>query len=588
MRPLVRLLGYLRPYRLLVGGGALCLLLSIPCSLFHPLVWKFIVDDVVIGRQHDRLLPALVVMFLVHATGTALGLVRTLLLGKAGERFIFDLRNAVYRKFQAQSLEYFHDKRAGELSARAIQDVEALRDAVVGGLDEILASLLSFAFVAGVIIYLHWVIGLLTLVPLASVGLLIFFFNQRVKGLYRQVRDRLGDVTAQLSEVISGVALVKAFAREGYEIERFRKIGESYLKSSLRGVRVRAVYMPSVLLVGFLSNVCMIGFGAWFVIQGSFTLGGLVAYRGYWWQLFSPVTSIASINDLWQRANAAAARIVEVLDEPESIADPPHPLELGRAHGQIDFERVSFGYEPGRETLRELELRVAAGSSIGVVGPSGAGKSTLLSLLLRFYDPTSGVIRIDGHDLRSLRQRDLRSQFAIVAQDAFLFNESVRDNIRYGRLDASQEAIEEAARLANAHEFVIGLSKGYDTKIGERGVRLSGGQRQRLCIARAFLADPAVLLLDEATAAVEPESELLIQTALSRLMQGRTTFIVSHRLSMVRDVDTILVVRDGKLAERGSHDDLMAHDGWYARMYRLQVGEEGAIPSRQARAPVNT
>jgi ABC-type multidrug transport system fused ATPase/permease subunit len=349
-------------------------------------------------------------------------------------------------------------------------------------------------------------------------------------------------------------------------------------------VRVRAVYMPSVLLVGFLSNVCMIGFGAWFVIQGSFTLGGLVAYRGYWWQLFSPVTSIATINDLWQRANAAAARIVEVLDEPESIADPPHPLELGRAHGKIDFEQVSFGYEPGRETLRDLELSVAAGSSIGVVGPSGAGKSTLLSLLLRFYDPTSGVIRIDGHDLRSLRQRDLRSQFAIVAQDAFLFNESVRDNIRYGRLDASQEAIEEAARLANAHEFVIGLSKGYDTKIGERGVRLSGGQRQRLCIARAFLADPAVLLLDEATAAVEPESELLIQTALSRLMQGRTTFIVSHRLSMVRDVDTILVVRDGKLAERGSHDELMAHDGWYARMCRLQVGEEGAIPSRLARA----
>jgi ABC-type multidrug transport system fused ATPase/permease subunit len=495
------------------------------------------------------------------------------LLGKAGERFIFDLRNAVYSKFQAQSLEYFHRKRAGDLTARAIHDVEALRDAVVGGVDEILASLLSFSFVAGVIIYLHWVIGLFTLIPLVSVALLIFVFNQRVKGLYRKVRDRLGDVSAKLSEVLSGAALVKAFAREGHEIERFRQISSSYLVESLRGVRVRAVYMPSVLLVGFLSNVTMIGLGAWFVLQGSFTLGGLVAYRGYWWQLFSPVTSLATINDIWQRANAAAARICEVLDEPESIADPGRPLEIERAKGHLEFDDVSFEYEPGRPTLKRLTLEVPAGASVGVVGPSGAGKSTLLSLLLRFYDPSSGAIRIDGFDLRALRQANLRAQFAVVAQDAFLFNEPVRENIRYGRLGATTAEVEEAARLANAHDFIEGLVSGYDTVVGERGVRLSGGQRQRLCIARAFLANPAVLLLDEATAAVEPESELVIQAALARLMQGRTTFIVSHRLSMVRDAQTILVIRDGALEERGSHEQLMAKGGWYFRMYRLQMGE---------------
>jgi len=580
MRPLVRLLGYLRPYRVQVGAGAACLLLSIPCSLFHPLVWKFIVDEVVIAGQHDRLLPALGLMFVVHATGTVLGLSRTLLLGAAGERFIFDLRNAVHQKFQAQSLEYFHHKRAGDLTARAIQDVEALRDAVVGGLDEILASLLSFTFVAAIIIYLHWVIGLLTLIPLVSVALLIFLFNQRVKGLYRRVRDRLGDVSATLSEVLSGMALVKSFAREDYEIERFRQVGSGYLKASLHGVRVRAVYMPSVLLVGFLSNVTMIGFGAWFVVQGSFTLGGLVAYRGYWWQLFSPVTSLATINDVWQRANAAAARIVEVLDAEETIADPAAPESLTRAAGRLEFDHVSFGYEKGRETLRDLVFEVPAGASVGVVGPSGAGKSTLLALLLRFYDPTGGAIRLDGHDLKALRQRDLRSQYAVVAQDAFLFNESVRDNLRYGRLGASQAEIEEAARLAHAHDFVSGLSSGYDTVIGERGVRLSGGQRQRLCIARAFLANPAVLLLDEATAAVEPEAEALIQSALTRLMQGRTTFIVSHRLSMVRDADTILVIRDGVLEQRGNHEQLMASDGWYARMYRLQMGDESLDPRR--------
>jgi ABC-type multidrug transport system fused ATPase/permease subunit len=584
MSPLVRLLGYLRPYRGLVLAGTACLVLSIPCSLFHPLVWKFVVDEVVIGGHHDKLIPALGVMFSVHATGTLLGFLRTLALGTAGERFIFDLRNAVHEKFQAQALEYFHRRRIGDLTARAIQDVESLRDAVIGGVDEILASLLSFAFVAGVIIYLHWVIGLVTLVPLMSVAFLIFVFNQRVKGLYRRVRDRLGDVSAKLSEILSGIALVKAFAREDYELGRFRRTGEGYLGASLRGVRVRAVYMPSVMLVGFLSNVTMVGLGAWFVIQGSFTLGGLVAYRGYWWQLFSPVTSLATINELWQRANASAARIVEVLNEPESITDAKNPIELSRARGHIEFDQVSFGYEPGRLTIRGLTLDVPAGSSVGVVGPSGAGKSTLLSLLLRLYDPAHGSIRLDEHDLRAISQRSLRSQFAVVAQDAFLFNESVRDNIRYGRLDASAAEIEEAARLANAHDFVSELSNGYDTVIGERGVRLSGGQRQRLCIARAFLANPAVLLLDEATAAVEPESELLIQAALTRLMHGRTTFIVSHRLSMVRDTDSILVIRDGLLEERGTHDRLMATDGWYSRMYRLQVGEAELEPKRASTA----
>jgi ABC-type multidrug transport system fused ATPase/permease subunit len=324
----------------------------------------------------------------------------------------------------------------------------------------------------------------------------------------------------------------------------------------------------------------------WTVWRGAFTIGGLVALSRYWWQLFFPVQSLAQINELLQRANAAAGRIFEVLDAPPEIADGPGAMDLPRAQGRLTFEGVTFAYVPGHPVICGLDVEVRPGQKLGIVGPSGAGKSTLLSLLMRFYDPQGGRILVDQTDLRQLKQASLRRQMAVVTQEPFLFNATVEANIRYGRLDAGMAEVEAAARQANAHEFILRLPQGYQTITGERGVRLSGGQKQRLCIARAFLADPRILLLDEATAAVEPETEAVIQAALERLMQGRTTVVVSHRLSMVRDCDLIVVVEHSAVAERGGHDELMAQGGWYARMYRLQMGLEpdagcdGANPGR--------
>lgn len=566
-----RLLGLMRPYAVPIAIGFLFLVLSTPAQMFHPLVWKYVVDEVVLNRKVSHLLPAMGVMLAVHLVGMGLSAARTYLLGVAGQRFVADLRNRLHQKLMRQSVRYHHDRKSGDLMARVMGDVDTLQEVVINGVDNILGNALSFLWVAAIIVWLNWKVGTLTLLPLLVVGIMVWFFNLRVKGLYRAIRDKLGDVSAKLQENLLGVLIIKAFAREAYEQERFQQVNAEYTNTSMKGVVVRSVYFPGVMTVGFLSNIAMVGVGAYFVLKGEFTIGGLVAYRGYWWQLFAPVFSLAQINEMIQRAMAAAARVFEMLDAPEEVTDPADAVVLKEVKGHIRFEGVHFAYTPERPVLREVSFEVLPGQRIGIVGPSGTGKSTILNLILRLYDPQEGAILLDGVDLRRLQQEAFRRHIALVTQEPFLFNDTVRQNILFGRLDATEEEMETAARLANAHDFICTLPNGYDTLVGERGVKLSGGQKQRICIARAFLANPRILLLDEATASVEPESEALIQAALERLMLGRTTIIVTHRLSLVRDCDNILVVSEGHIRESGTHEHLLQLGGWYARMYRLQM-----------------
>lgn len=571
-----RLLGLMRPYMLPIIIGFTCLVLATPAQMFPPLVWKYVVDEVIMNRKVEHLLPAMLVMLAVHLVGMGLSAARTYLLGVAGQRFVANLRNRLHEKLMRQSVRYHHDRKSGDLMARVIGDVDTLQEVVINGVDNILGNALSLIWVAGIIVWLNWKVGTLTLLPLVVVAVMVWFFNLRVKGLYRAIRDRLGDLSAKLQENLLGVLIVKAFAREAYEQERFQQVNAEYTTTSLKGVKVRSVYFPGVMTIGFLSNIAMIGAGAYFVLRGEFTIGGLVAYRGYWWQLFAPVFSLAQVNEMIQRAIAAASRVFEVLDAPEEVTDAPDAIAPDSVQGHIRFDRVHFAYHPDRPILQDVSFEVLPGQRIGIVGPSGTGKTTILNLMLRLYDPQQGVVSLDGHDLRHLQQMAFRRHIALVTQEPFLFNDTVRQNILFGRLDATDEEIETAARLANAHDFILDLPQGYDTLVGERGVKLSGGQKQRICIARAFLANPRVLLLDEATASVEPESEALIQAALERLMQGRTTVIVTHRLSLVRDCDRILVIDEGRVIESGKHQDLLENDGWYARMYRLQM-EGGAL-----------
>ncbi|MBW3625015.1 MAG: ABC transporter ATP-binding protein/permease [Armatimonadetes bacterium] len=578
-----RLLPYLRPYGKQIAFGLGCLLLAIPANNFHPLVWMFVVNEVIGNRRVEMLLPALGAMFLVQAFGTVLGAWRTNVLDKVGQRLVFDLRNRVYEKVQGQSLEYLHERRAGDLLSRVMNDIDVLQEVAVQGTDALISNGLAFLFVAGVLITLHPVLGVATLLPIALVFLLTRYFNAKVKALYRETRDRLGEVSARLQENLTGLALIKAFAKEPYESGLFREATREYMQTNYRAINARTLFFPAVHFVGFISNLLSIGLGAWLVLQGRFTVGGLVAYRGYWWPLFAPINQLATINEMLQRAQAAGSRVFEILDDVETVSDAPDAQELRLTEGRVEFRNVSFAYHE-KPVLQDVSFTAYPGEVVALVGPSGAGKTTVLNLLPRFYDPKGGGILIDGQEIREVTQASLRRHMALVQQETFLFNRSVLENLRYGKPEATMEEVEAAARAANAWEFLNAMPNGLATEIGERGVKLSGGQRQRLSIARAFLADPEILILDEPTSSVEPESEWIIQQALERLMKGRTTFITSHRFSIVRGADRILVFNEGRLVEEGRHKALLDQGGLYADMYRRQMGEELPFHPRDAEA----
>jgi len=571
MRVLKRLFGYMRPYwRPLVATGVL-LLLHTGLSLLPPLFQRDIVDRVVATRDLSRLWLMVVglvgVYVLLWLTGLGDQYTRHVL----GARFIFDLRMHIYAYLQRLSLSFFERTSTGELMSRVTNDVNALEQFVTHGVILTTVDLLRLVGASAVLLVLEWRLALimLVLVPVMAAGLR--WFNQRVRPVYRSVRDRLGDINAKLEDNLAGIRVIQAFGQEESELERFRDVSEHYYRERVRAIRSWSTFFPALYAVAAIGGVGVLGAGAWLVIDGQLSLGTLVAFLSYVTSFYDPLRRLTEVDNTFQQAIAAGERIFELLDEVPEITDAPDAIALDEIEGDVVFDDVHFRYGDGDAVLHDVEFHMAPGEVVALVGPSGAGKTSIANLLCRFYDPIHGRVLVDGHDLRQMQIESLRQHVAVVLQDTFLFNTTVRENLLFGKADATEREMCAAARAAYAHEFILQLPQGYDTEIGERGVRLSGGQKQRLALARAILADPRILILDEATSSVDAEAEYLIQQALDEVLKGRTSLVIAHRLSTIRNADKIIALEEGRIREVGDHHELLARGGLYSQLYRRQL-----------------
>ena len=571
MRILKRLFLLLAPYWKTLIISALLLVGRAGLELVPPLFQKEIIDEIITARDLKYLGVVIAALIGAYALSQLVQIGDNYIRHALGEKFIFDLRVRLYAYLQKMSLSFFERTSTGELMSRVTNDLSALEHFVTHGSALTAVDLIRLIGGSVILFVLDWRLAALVLIPIPILAIALRHYNTKVRPVYRSVRARLGDINAKLQDNLSGIRVIQAFAREDLERKRFTTESERYYQARVEGIRYWSVFFPAIRFLGAMGSVIVLGVGAVMAVKGELSLGTLVAFLSYTTSFYEPINRLTEVDNIFQEAIAAGERFFELLDETTEVKDAPGAIDLPAVRGEIVFNRVTFRYGTGDQILHDLVFQMAPGEMVALVGPSGAGKTSIANLICRFYDPVQGKISLDGHDLRRIKLSSLRQQVAVVLQDSFLFNNTVLENLLYGKPNAAKEEIIQAAVAANAHDFIMRLPEDYETQIGERGVKLSGGQKQRLALARAILADPSVLILDEATSSVDAEAEFLIQQALERVLKGRTSLVIAHRLSTIRNADNIIVLDQGRIVESGKHEELMLRGGLYNQLYQRQM-----------------
>jgi len=583
------MIGLLRPYRLQVAGMMVALLIATAAALAPPYLAGRAIDDGIRAGDESALTVIVAVFVASVALYWAASYAQSYLVGWVGQRALQDLRQRIYVHLQRMSIGFFTRRKPGVLISRLTNDVQALDSLVTDGVVTLFSSTLTLIGVVAILLALDVPLALVTFLtfPLLAIGSVVFRIASA--GAYRLTREKIADITAYLQETLSGVRVVRAFGRESQHVERMTELNEANREANMRTVYLNAAYFPAVELLSAVGTAAIIVYGGYQAINGNIEIGVVVAFIGYLQLFFDPIQQISQLYTTYQQGMAALDKIFDLLDTEPDMVDRRGAIDPGRLRGEIELDGVSFSYARGgdatseelattqaaaaegggepRWAMEDVSLHVPAGQTLALVGETGAGKSTLAKLVARFYDPQRGRVLVDGHDLRDVRSAALRSQFGIVPQEGYLFSGTIRDNIAFGRPDAAEEEILAAARAVGALDYIEGLPNGFDTEIGERGVHLSAGQRQLVAFARALVADPRILILDEATSAVDVRTERQIERGLERLLAGRTAIVIAHRLSTVRRAGRIVVLSGGRIAESGTHDELIEAGGAYARLY---------------------